>query len=671
METIQTDRAFHRVKSLVETRYNSLVKSGATLFQVDVDKYELWQAYHSAFAPELQQEHQCSACRNFIKSVGGLVVITEDLELNTLWDHRGASDVPSEYLKPLDSIDSYVRSRAIEGLFRHTEPVAGCDRNHDKTRNVVWQHFHARIPSAAFNKGNCVGQQSAALRDSKNVLLRSVIELTVEAVRTVQELIDQGSLYRGNEYKAVVDSLRAAQEEFAEVQDGFRDRWAWLKAIALGPALSRARNTAIGQLLIDLSNDVDMEAAVASYERIMAPTNYKRPKALVTPRMLEQAKETLKSLDLMSALDRRRLDTRDLTADRAIFTYRPQKSQRNIFEQIADDIPANLRELSKVEEVGIEKFIESILPTAKSVRVLFERSHLGNLVTLTGPQDPEAKSLMKWDNSFAWSYCGGVADAIKEKVKKAGGRVDNVWLRASLSWSNYDDLDLHFVSQREHVYYSNKRGTQAMLDVDMNAGHGQTREPVENIFVEKRLPAGRYQVGVKQFNRRERNDCGFDLEIEVNGEVFHFGSPTSPEQSTTLLVNFNVNTDGSVTFDKTPWATTAANGMTKWGLKTGLWHPVRAVTLSPNHWTRPIGNKHWFFLLEGCVSDENTRPFYNEFLCDVLAKDRKVCEVLASKIEVAPAEGAELSGLGFSDTQRGHLFVEVEGSFKRTIKVLF
>lgn len=39
--------------------------------------------------------------------------------------------------------------------------------------------------------------------------------------------------------------------------------------------------------------------------------------------------------------------------------------------------------------------------------------------------------------------------------------------------------------------------------------------------------------------------------------------------------------------------------------------------------------------------------------------------------KVAPAEGAELSGLGFSDTQRGHLFVEVEGSFKRTIKVLF
>jgi hypothetical protein len=115
----------------------------------------------------------------------------------------------------------------------------------------------------------------------------------------------------------------------------------------------------------------------------------------------------------------------------------------------------------------------------------------------------------------------------------------------------------------------------------------------------------------------------------------------------------------------------SASGVSKWGLKTGLWHQVRALTLSPNHWTRPVGNKHWFFLLEGCVSDEQTRPFYNEFLCDDLSADRKTTEALAGKIEVLPAEGAELSGLGFSETMRNHLYVEVTGAFKRVLKVLF
>ena len=108
---------------------------------------------------------------------------------------------------------------------------------------------------------------------------------------------------------------------------------------------------------------------------------------------------------------------------------------------------------------------------------------------------------------------------------------------------------------------------------------------------------------------------------------------------------------------------------TKWGVTTNRWVNVKTVTLSPNHWGQPTGNKHWFFMLEGCVSDEDTRPFYNEFLCDKLTENRKVMEILAGKITVADAEGAELSGLGFSETIRNHFYVEVEGAFKRVIKV--
>lgn len=37
---------------------------------------------------------------------------------------------------------------------------------------------------------------------------------------------------------------------------------------------------------------------------------------------------------------------------------------------------------------------------------------------------------------------GSVADSFKEKVKAAGGNVDG-FMRCSLHWFNYDDLDLH------------------------------------------------------------------------------------------------------------------------------------------------------------------------------------------------------------------------------------
>ena len=105
-------------------------------------------------------------------------------------------------------------------------------------------------------------------------------------------------------------------------------------------------------------------------------------------------------------------------------------------------------------------------------------------------------------------------------------------------------------------------------------------------------------------------------------------------------------------------------------MKSGQFHTVKSITLSPNHWNTKVGNKHLFFFLEGCKTDETTRGFYNENLRTDLDKDRKVFEVLGSKVKVEPAEN-ELSGLGFSETVRNDIYLEIEGKFKRIIKVKF
>lgn len=44
--------------------------------------------------------------------------------------------------------------------------------------------------------------------------------------------------------------------------------------------------------------------------------------------------------------------------------------------------------------------------------------------------------------------------------------------------------------------------------------------------------------------------------------------------------------------------------------------------------------------------------------------------MLGGKIKVQPST-EQLSGLGFSTTQRNHVFVKVSGSFNRTVKVVF
>ena len=666
MQTKAKPVEFSTIKKQVRIRFETMVAAGTPLFVVDYNRDAIWQAYLNGFEdPVERQEHNCSCCRSFIRQIGPVVMLREDLSIVSIWDKESESPGVS-------ALAEYVESLPIAGLFYHEHAIGGTDKTPDPKRQITWEHFCVQIPRELVNderRGNVLGKKSANMRETKQVMKRGFDELMEDAISTVQELIGQNSLYRGNEKKFAVDKFAMLRYAYHSTAPELRDNLCW-KFVSQEPEnVCRLRNDVIGQLLIDLSAGEELDKAVGAYERMVAPANYRRPTALVTPRMVENAKARLQELGLMSALQRRRLDDRDLTVANALYVYRPTTSTKDVFAELAGETTPTKKELEKVESVSINDFVTKVLPTAKDVRVLVDRQHLGNFVTLTGPQDPEANNLMKWDNSFGWSYTGGMADSIKEKVKAAGGNV-NGWMRASLAWSNYDDLDLHFKSKTEHVYYVNKRGKQAWLDVDMNAGCGKTREPVENITFDKKLPAGSYQIQVHQFNCREKRDEGYDLEIEVNGETHSFGSAKSPKHGVPHVIKFKVMPDGEVTFDGGK-LTASSSGLMKWGVKTGQFTRVRAITLSPNHWTRPVGNKHYMFLLEGCMSDEPTRPFYNEFLIEDLAKDRKTTEALAGKIEVAPAQGAELSGVGFSDTQRNHIYVEVDGAFKRIVKVTF
>lgn len=83
--------------------------------------------------------------------------------------------------------------------------------------------------------------------------------------------------------------------------------------------------------------------------------------------------------------------------------------------------------------------------------------------------------------------------------------------------------------------------------------------------------------------------------------------------------------------------------------------------LSPNFWDdKSIGNKHFFFMLDGCKNPDSVRGFYNEFLMQDLYPHRKTFEVLSAKMRCEPSDD-QLSGLGFSSTQRNKLSVRVDG----------
>jgi hypothetical protein len=96
------------------------------------------------------------------------------------------------------------------------------------------------------------------------------------------------------------------------------------------------------------------------------------------------------------------------------------------------------------------------------------------------------------------------------------------------------------------------------------------------------------------------------------------------------------------------------------------------MSYSPNYWDEQdsTGNKHYFFFLKDCVNDSTPRGFFNEFLNEKLTPHRKVFEALGSKMRVTESEN-QLSGIGFSSTQRNSILAKIEGTTKRVIKIIF
>ena len=81
-----------------------------------------------------------------------------------------------------------------------------------------------------------------------------------------------------------------------------------------------------------------------------------------------------------------------------------------------------------------------------------------------------------------------------------------------------------------------------------------------------------------------------------------------------------------------------------WGVKTNTFVPVTAIMLSPNYWgDNAIGNKHLFFMLDGCKNPDTPNGWYNEYLSADLTNHKRVFEALGSRAKVAESDD-QLSG---------------------------
>lgn len=664
---------FKQLSDLVEKNFATF----GNFFSVELDHNELWDIYLDAF-PEgtdklfrVRSTHDCSCCRHFIRNVGGLVDVLDDYsDVKTIWDNADSLEYP--YNNVAGKLAEHVRTKAIQSVFFTNQRSYGQKTSVARIEGidhvVKFDHFFAQMPSAVVKPD--FPTRIGSSNTKADVLKRTLENMKLSAGEEVLDLIKSNSIYRGSEFKNSVMEFCKLIRDYQKLNSTrSRELFAWKHHNSV---VAFFKNSAIGSLVEDLSNGVGIEEAVRMFESKVAPQNYKRSKALITPNMIKQALKTLDELGYRESLERRFANESDLSVNSVLFVDRATAPlmKDGLESLLMQETKGEAIEFDKdkVTRLHITEFLDNIVPKIGSMEVFVETALQNNLMSLTAPVHADSKNIFKWDNDIGWSYNGNITDSIREKVKRAGGKTD-AKCRVSLNWFNTDDLDIHVREPNGNlICFGNKCGK---LDVDMNVS-SPVRDAVENVVWDS-LQNGWYEVIVDNFTRRESIDVGFVLEFEINGKIqtFEYKKPVGKnvpafdfliERGNLVDVKIHKNVEAS-----------SGISVETWGINTETFVKTKMLLKSPNHWDdNAIGNKHWFFILDNCKNPEPTRGIYNEFLKDELyQKHRKVFEVLGDKTKCEVTD-LQLSGYGVSSTKDDELFVKVSGeNFKTTIYKLY
>ncbi|MFD0587653.1 hypothetical protein ACFQZE_06535 [Paenibacillus sp. GCM10027627] len=678
---------FKQMRTLLQNNFKQMTSDATKLFEVELDKDELWNLYLDSF-PEgtnnifrTRREYDGSYDRSFVRNFGNVVVI-KDNQVTTIWDFETNDD---KFQPVLNALNNFVLSKSVSDVYVSKIKKIGVDRNYEHTnegKTIEWNHFYVELPDQFVDSSNkSEAEIKGGLRDTRNVFKRSLDEITEESLLTVLELISQNSLYKGEEWKGALNEFLKLKKTYDKLSTQFeKDNYSWEQSVKVGGSIGRIRSHSIGTLLINISEGMDLDMAVKKYEVIVAPANYKRPKAIFTQKMLDEAKKTIQDLGYLDSLSRRHATLDDISVNNILFSNKDAVKRvqgADVFTEMSNGIAVNPKKFAKVEEISIDKFIEDILPSTSELEIFVENKHSNNMVSLIAPENKSSQTMFKWNNGFSWAYSGNITDSsMKENVKSAGGNVEGD-LRFSIQWndinSDSNDLDAHCIEPNGYeIHFRNKRTlspTKGMLDVDI-VSPLRGVPAVENITWSNRntMSDGTYKFFVHPYSGSNKN--GFRAEIEFDGQIYFFDYNQPIRSGQKIEVADVVLKNGVFTIIEKLQSSLSSKEI--WGLSTNQFTPASIVMYSPNYWDNQngIGHRHYMFMLNNCVNSESPNGFYNEFLKEELMQHKRVFEALGGKMAVKVVND-QLSGLGFSSTKRNELLVKVKGQTERVLKIKF
>ena len=213
--------SFENFRDAVRVQFDKM--SNNQLYTVAVDKDVLWDTYLDSFPAGTNEifrerrEHDCSCCKSFVRAVGNVVAII-DGNIVSIWD----VEAREEYMVVAAVMSVFVKAAPIENIFFHFEGKAGVRENYEQDGDNVrtWKHFHADIPTRYILKDS--GSRLGEARACKEVLERSIKEIDLDTIETVLDLINQGSLYRGDEHLFAVKGFKEIKKAWSREENPCR-----------------------------------------------------------------------------------------------------------------------------------------------------------------------------------------------------------------------------------------------------------------------------------------------------------------------------------------------------------------------------------------------------------------------------------------------------------------
>lgn len=692
---------------ILQAHFNEMCASGA-LFRSSVTGDRIWDLYLNGFdsaddpvfRDPASSEHNCNTCKNFIRRYGNIVSVNADNKPISIFD----TAVPKEYSKLADAIVAATKAAPIANVFFETFdelnslPYEKCSKSNEVFRlgidkNVkiynedeaakygvvtpgqvmTFHHIYLSLPKQYVNvSGDSVETIMAGYRSSKDVFKRGLDEISLDTLELVRDLINQDSLLNGKAHLHKIEAFIKMKKLYEDVLVENRDNWCWKNSYEFPYA--KFRNELIGTLCTDITSGADLNDACRAWNKAVDPVNYMKTTAPITKRQIEMARTFVEENGYTESFSRRFATIDDIKVSEIKHIATAQAKAISIFDSIAPTSPAKQSaKFDNVETVSIDKFMSDILPNCTSVEAFLTNNHSGNMVTMTTSNVKESKPIFKWSNNYSWTFNGNLAgkSMIKETVKAFGGDVNGV-LRFSIMWADGDgdnsDLDAHCIeSAGTEIFFGKKHSiiTGGILDIDIMMPNG--KRAVENITYSNlsAMKDGTYKFYVRQYHARSSK--GFKAEIAFAGELFSYEYP-EPVSATIPVATVTLSNGVLSIVHQLPASTMSRD---LYNLSTNEFHKVNLICLSPNHWgNNNAGNKHYFFMLDGCKCESAIRSFHSENLIPELAEHRKVLEILGASTTLQP-EGEQLSGLGFNATVHDELIVRLKGSFNRVIKIQF